>query len=364
MTEINKISATDFAQKSDSSTSPKPFRLIIHVGAGKTGTTSIQETLKSNREKLQAQGFWYLGLMLEHAPIIRYPWQVPEGFWDLMRLKDEEVTNQLVEVLGGSLSEIKSQSGHTAILSNESFFHNKKPLKDAIEVLLNKGWCIEAVAYVRRYDDWARSAYSQWGLKHKTYAGKLQPFSQWIKNADYRFGANLQLWLNCRGIVCAVRNADQAGDVVKDFFAYLGISMDGLSTQRLNEQLSTEELLLRALFNSQFSSGVLPYQFDRIMGTQNIDYGVSALSFLSSYLPTETELKTHLANCLPDASEVNQMLADNGQQPLDMTPKNFVNKEIDLGKVVATLFMMLAFQSKKLHHLEAKINKQTMPGEN
>lgn len=42
-------------------------KLIVHIGNGKTGSSSIQETLLAGRQALADQGVVDLGLMLEHG---------------------------------------------------------------------------------------------------------------------------------------------------------------------------------------------------------------------------------------------------------------------------------------------------------
>lgn len=302
-----------------------------------------------------------MGLMLESSPVVRFPWQIAGGFSALLALKEEDVTNQLVEVLDRSLGEIRSQGCHTAVVSNEAIFHQIKPIFAAVEILRDKGWRIEIVAYVRRHDSWAKSAYVQWGLKHKSNVGELQTFAQWKNRAPYKFAASLRAWKSIPGIDCSVRNADQAGDVVSDFMSLIRVPMDELVAQSINIQPSAEELLLRSLYNKLSRLEVLPQEFDRIMGANDIDFSISAESFLNAYLPTEEELRKHVEECSSDINEVNEMLAQSGQQPLDLTPKAFRSKEVDLGKVVAALAMMLITQSKKLQHLQSVVNKLSQP---
>lgn len=357
MNEIDNQTATIVAQSPAGSASAEPFRLILHVGAGKTGTSSIQETMRINQAKLQARGFWYAGLMLEYSPVIQFPWQIAGGFPVLTGLKPEEITAQLVQVLESSLAEIRSRGCHTAIISNEAIFHKIKPITDAVEILHGKGWRIEVVAYVRRHDSWVKSAYVQWGLKHKSYTGELQKFPVWRKRSPYRFSESLRAWKSLPGIGCVVRNADQAGDVVSDFMSFIGMPMEGLAVQQINIQPTAEELLLRTLYNKLSPTEVLPQEFDRVMGVKDIDFSVSATTLLGEYLPTEDDLKQHLEECSSDIDEVNRMLAESGQQPLDLSPKGSRSKEVDMGKVVAALAMMLVLQSKKLQHLQFMVNK-------
>ena len=42
--------------------------LIVHIGAGKAGSTSLQFTLRRNAEALSAAGLSYMGLALEEIP--------------------------------------------------------------------------------------------------------------------------------------------------------------------------------------------------------------------------------------------------------------------------------------------------------
>lgn len=41
------------------------IKFIFHIGRGKTGTTSIQKTLREYSDELAKQGFWYLGNILQ-----------------------------------------------------------------------------------------------------------------------------------------------------------------------------------------------------------------------------------------------------------------------------------------------------------
>ena len=66
------------------------MRWIFHIGAGKTGTSSLQFTLRDSRPALAAAGVWYLGLMLEHAPVRHFEWQVFGGTELFHRLPQAE----------------------------------------------------------------------------------------------------------------------------------------------------------------------------------------------------------------------------------------------------------------------------------
>ncbi|MEP5625277.1 MAG: hypothetical protein ABJP82_22120, partial [Hyphomicrobiales bacterium] len=71
--------------------------LVLHIGAGKTGSTSIQFTLRQAAEKLAKQHTFYAGLMLEKLPVAtQYSWCVegaPHRYFQESDLKgsNEEV---------------------------------------------------------------------------------------------------------------------------------------------------------------------------------------------------------------------------------------------------------------------------------
>src|SRR5437667_280063 len=53
---------------------------------------------------------------------------------------------------------------------------------------------LEIVAYLRRQDRWAVSAYKQWGIKHKTYEGPVQPFTKWFNPEECDYLTVLNRW--------------------------------------------------------------------------------------------------------------------------------------------------------------------------
>ena len=77
----------------------KPL-LVMHVGTGKTGTTSIQRFLREKREVLRRHDVHYLGMHFEWCDQPHhFEWQC-EGKTHLFeQLDDQEASNQLSTVL-------------------------------------------------------------------------------------------------------------------------------------------------------------------------------------------------------------------------------------------------------------------------
>ncbi|MBK8815439.1 MAG: hypothetical protein IPN42_08015 [Methylococcaceae bacterium] len=338
------------------------FRLIVHIGAGKTGTSSIQNAMRNHQEVLREYGFWYLGIMLEHAPVKLYSWQQTGAFEQLRSLSESEITDQILNVMHDSLPKIKAAGCNTAIWSNESLFSRPEAHKSiikALEIMSEEGCKIDVIVYVRRHDAWMKSAYTQWGIQHKTYNGPLVNFSTWASRNPPCFMNNLRKWMAGTGFNCLVRNFDAVSDVVEDFLSVSGMPLERIEHRRINESPSTEELLLRALFNNQIQESALPYEFDRVMSAKKSVFDRSATTFLTHYLPTAADLEKVADDNAEDRAEVNEVLIANGQKPLETKPLNSKSKEIDVGKIVSALFEMLAYQARKIENLESKVDKLT-----
>lgn len=128
-------------------------RIIIHIGATKTGSTFIQHTLEMNRPTLLRQGVW--------VPEIGLYWQPTRphkqaGHAEFMRaaLRGDPTPRDHIH---RGLSYMGDRI-HTIVLSSEAFFLEEEShlLADYFE-----GFPLEMVVYLRRQDEWANSQYCE-----------------------------------------------------------------------------------------------------------------------------------------------------------------------------------------------------------
>jgi hypothetical protein len=329
-----------------------PRRLVVHIGAGKTGTTSIQRCLHDNRTRLAARGVAYLGLMLEHAPVRRFEWQAPGAIQVLERLGPDVGAAQVLEVLRESAPLLDAAGCRTLVWSNESFFNHDTVVRPALLALAAEGWAPELLAYVRRHDRWIKSAYVQWALKHKVDAGHVPTFPRWCETHRPRFSKALLRWIEATGFPCSVRNFDEAGDVVEDFLRWLGLPAAGLTWVRTNDTPGPEELVLRALFNDLHSGPLLPQRFNELLlgGWRVGNRSVHGL--LDAYLPREEDLEEIVGDSLGEIAEINRLLEASGQPGLDPLVADSAPPEVDMGKIVALLFEMIVRQARRIEALE------------
>ena len=165
----------------------KPF-FLTHIGTGKTGSTSIQRFLKDNRLKHKQLGLHYLGLHCSFTDQeLLYPWQSEdeERVFEFQLLDDNTAYQQLEAVL----CQLLQTTGLPPcfIWSFESIY-DRPQVYGKLFCSLREKFDIDFkfVAFTRSHDDFLRSAYNQWGLKHKTYKGPILSFRDWAsRNEDF-----------------------------------------------------------------------------------------------------------------------------------------------------------------------------------
>ncbi|MDJ0766391.1 MAG: glycosyltransferase [Myxococcota bacterium] len=202
---------------------PRP-RIVIHVGATKTGSTYIQHFLDKNRPSLLRRGVWY--------PEVGLFWQQDrphkQAGHSLFTPEANQGKKKLRNYIEAGLRLAKGQI-HTIILSSEAYFLNRNSLKIADHF---SGYPIEMIAYFRRQDDWANSQYAEFvaggamGRVHK-------PISDWLKEDQTRerldYFSYLEVWANKIGREnIHARKYDRAafvgGDIIVDFLTEIGLS--------------------------------------------------------------------------------------------------------------------------------------------
>ena len=144
-------------------------RLIVHVGAGKTGSSAIQEFLALNRDALRSAGIVVPGvdMSLDSDCEGHQVWY----FDRLLRLPDAPIQfmQQLQQIT-------ESASGANAILiSSENLSDNV--IAPQIISSAKEAFDISVILYIRRQDELILSAWQQWYCK--IYAD----FTSWIPQA-------------------------------------------------------------------------------------------------------------------------------------------------------------------------------------
>ncbi len=331
-----------------------PFRLVCHVGCAKTGTSSIQKSLNNIQSEIKTLGFWYLGLTLEYSPVLLYDWQTTDlKHAAFIEMEQAEITNQLSNVLKESITIIQSHNCHTAIWSNESFFHQPEMITPVLQNLISIGINVQIIVYVRNHESWIMSAYYQWGIKHKIYSGDILPFSEYFKKYPVNFRQYLELWFKFFPKNISVFNFDAVTDVVKDFFARIKLEIN-IDSVRVNEKLSLEELLFRALFNRQSEEPILPSVFDKLFPVDRIDLNLMPEYWISNLL--EINQKETGSMYMEDLDFVNNVLKSQHQPILEKSSIQPKSVELNHSKMIGILLQTVIHQAREIEKISKYVN--------
>ncbi len=335
------------------------MKLIFHIGAGKTGSSSIQKTLSGAENQLFENGICYVGLMFDRNVQKIYPWQDSSKIEEFHALPQEKTQEELLNLLQKTTREFESKNIHTLIWSNESFLGRMHKTLPILKEFEKNGHEVQIVAYVRRHDAWARSSYIQWGLKHKTYAGELKTFSEWIKNRIPSFSDGIKEVITIFPDNFLVRNMDKVvnKDVVGDFLSICGFTDYYLKHIRDNESPTNEELFFRILFNQHFTGQVLPKRFDRQIGQSISSKYVTPLEYMSNFLPSSEDIRDVEKKTQNDKMMLNEILMTQGQSPIDESPLSEKNYILDNESLVMALSSMVIDQSFKIEQLVQRVNE-------
>jgi hypothetical protein len=205
----------------------RPMIGIIHMGAAKTGSSTLQECFHLNRERLREAGVFY-----PCSPGAKQHGLLAESCIDPAREPDGEAAERRNR---GFRESFAREMAHDAIgmdylLVSSELFHAR--LWDAGEIerlkALLEPWCSSwrVVFYMRRQDRYATSL-------HSTYlrrGGESDATLDVLNPHHFMYAHILQLWSGVFGAGAMVprvfeRGALVGGDIVADFVAASGLPL-------------------------------------------------------------------------------------------------------------------------------------------
>jgi hypothetical protein len=233
--------------------------IILHVGAGKCGSSSLQTHL-SSKPLLQADNgsalYEYVcitpsGDLLRHDAVEREARLVPpeaqtscgaEHPW----ASDEAALKRLSSQFSAILV-----AGRTPIASRESWLNQSKIFADH-QILARLGLRAKVVVFVRPQIPWLNSGWWQWG------AWTSRTLRDWVEvsKQNILWARLIGEWQSVPGVE-SVEVHPASGDVVSTFFRSIGISIAG--SKRRNTSLDgalLNHLRRRGDLRSEHGSGV------------------------------------------------------------------------------------------------------------
>lgn len=260
------------------------MQVVLHIGMGKTGTSSIQESLLRNSERLSQRGIAYLGLWFDLITPRFYGY---DGQADFFSSSTSEYV-ELAEVFAARLKELSAKHGwNKFILSNEDMYGHVEKIAPFIEAV-RRHVDVMIICYVRDPAEWLPSAYTQWSTVHKTYEGPIRSYSDFARELVKTYHGFI-VWHRLFGDILTVRKFDKDKNVVEDFSDFIGFEM--LGDDRALERITDEEAIFRIVYNNRFMGSVFPSLFNSSFRNMDFRGNLSLGDIVSQFMDfRETEI--------------------------------------------------------------------------
>jgi len=337
------------------------MKLIVHIGQGKTGSSSIQATLVNSEEALTKNKVKYVGLNFEHSDIKKYDWQYA-GLWGRLLLKPQEQAQaELLDVIYGTIELEKKKGTEVIIWSNESLFASHAMLGEVFSSLKEqKGLEVRGLVYLRKHEKWAQSAYQQWGIKHKAYKGEVIPFRFWAEK-NFTLEQTLRVWCNFGLDTLDVRNFDGVKDLINDFFSAIELKDVDYTEKSSNESPASVALNMWALFNSQSEDPILPYSLEPLLDAAGVTNKKYKDVDLGSLFPDRESLNKIQSDNENDTKYINELFTQNSQPNFCSEAGKFKVKDYSVSteQLIAGLLDICKHNFDEIQMLKKQIQKLT-----
>lgn len=323
--------------------------LIVHIGQGKTGTSSIQRALTQRSELLKERHYKDLSINLSNCSSYKQNINYLDEN-DLKLGKKSEV----FKCLENELSEVNDK---TLIWSNETIFQTEAIIP-ILQQLAEAGHKLHVIVYIRRHDLWARSAHTQWCVKHKTKPGPVLSYSEWIEKTDIRYAERLKKWEEAFPNNFSIRNYEEISDVVSNFANFLDLPSDEFTISDINISPGKETIYAWSIFNSISNKPNLPYPFENFLSHQrklndNFDTNLPK----ENLLPSSDEINQILEDYRDDIELANSVLKSHGQEPFNFEHAKAKDNTIDNDKLIELLFKIVFNQQKQLSLFQRRLSR-------
>ena len=333
------------------------MKIVVHIGDGKTGSSSIQEYLEKSSESLSADNIKYLGIMLEHCDKILHPdWQFRGGSDRFFADEPSQASDQFLKSLQQELCNADA-AYDKAVISNEWIFSRPHHIVPALRHIQNMGHEVEVILYVRQPVKWLISAYTQWGIKHKTYPGRVRPFKEWVKGRIPNYAEDIGIWKNEVQDRLRVFNYDELEDVVEHFCETIGTGFIPTMNKRVNVVPGQDYLDIWAFFNNQFEGEVVANHFEMVAKYIGIDKGLKKIGSHGDLMPTVSDVNDLQDKLRSEISHLNTALHEQGQPTLAVEIPFTPSKGPSSWDIDQWLLMMVFNLSDRVKQLQDQINK-------
>ncbi len=185
-------------------------QIFLHIGTQKTGSSSLQFFMHSNREHLAELGYLYPSKKKEHHNLAYTLLKDPNANYESDTWED---------IIG----EIEDSHLPKVIISSEKFVRVKT--SKFIQKVANnlKNYDVKVIVYLKRQDKMRESSFNQ-QLKEGVYAGGIEFFLQETSNSKYlNLLNNWSQFFGQENIIVKPLESKQIPNIYLDFLSNIGI---------------------------------------------------------------------------------------------------------------------------------------------
>ncbi len=325
------------------------MEIILHIGMGKTGTSSIQAALNSNSDNLRAQGLDYLGMWFDLIDPSLNRDDVQRNYFK----SSVDRSERLADIFVNALRKKQSETGISRfLLSNESLLQQHPSLIPFI-ACLRQEVPVRLISYARDPRDWLPSAYNQWFVYHKTCTGPIPPYAEG-GNSLLKMYDDLNAWLQAFNDIMIVRPFSKSINVVQDFASVLDVNMT-IPEERTFERVEISESLLRAIYNNPRKGMVLPDRFNHVFRHLDFTHSPSIASLLRdkfNYEQTNAIVAEHVSTF----EEIKKRSGIDLISEPAPAQKSFNQEEISQ-RALEHVLQIVMQQADRISHLEHIVKK-------
>ena len=231
--------------------------LYLHIGMPKTGTKAIQLFCVANKTALERQGYCY--------PLFRWKYKKANRLHNGIFLQQKQSNNLLWRMYMDYVIRLLTKYPNV-ILSDEELWRLTKLypsiILDSLKAeAVRHSFDLKVIVYLRRQDQWLNSQWAQY-IRENNPVIRNQSFSDFLSWADEYWSLDYYEQLKKIADIVGKKNLivrvyDRIefieGDVVQDFLAILGISMDDnfiIAEENPNASQIDNILEIRRIINS------------------------------------------------------------------------------------------------------------------
>ena len=232
-------------------------QLILHIGAPKCGSSTLQTALTQMPDMTGRDGqkYRYVSTLVQSSAAARVPFTMtpvygaaltrlgrtsPYGYTCFPNISDARLYEKCTDGIRMAYSKGRRKN-HIPILSNEGWIHRHVEFADILKSLGNPP--VDVVAFLRPPIEWLNASYWQWGV---WTTPNLQTWMQ-RSGMPYSFGMDLKAWSRIPNVRLKVYPSKP--DIVAHFAGLYGLP---LASERQSNCSSPPALIGFLLRNRRF----------------------------------------------------------------------------------------------------------------